>query len=132
VAFSSSSPAKEQVQEEVIHLLQQSTGQGSGISSPNSFAELFAKMGYDHGTGGESSIHRDDEKKNSVQPTVTKGTDYQVSNQDLSGGEGRAWKNIAQQHGIMSANLQQFNQHVLSVAKDPKSAKYGPVLNLAG
>ena len=60
VSFSSSNPTFEQVQHEVIHVVQQGQGQGSGISQPEAGSELYAKLGVMMGTGADASLHRDE------------------------------------------------------------------------
>ncbi len=130
VAFRDASPSRDQVFEEVAHVVQQSRGQGRGVSDQGASSERYAGAGQAVGSGADASLHRDaagaDEEEISLpakadsiaEITIKPGGTYTVSEADLDNGEGEAWKKIARAHGMHEDLLIPFNQHVASVEVD--------------
>lgn len=109
VAFSDAQPSYEQAREEVIHVLQQSRGQGRGISSPRSAAEESARLGVNHGAGNDASLHRQEKQ---VRPKLAPSTAYTLQAEDIDDGvfsDSILWERIARAHGITTAALKDRN-----------------------
>jgi hypothetical protein len=133
VFFTAAAPSREQVGEEVAHVLQ--GHHGTGTSRPSDAAEHEAVDAGARAARGEPveiearsdghAIHRD-----AVLPShagdpdapatgelkLAPGTTCTVGEVDLAGGEAAAWNTIARAHGMKVGHLVAFNQHVSSVA----------------
>lgn len=135
VYFSSPNPSYAQQREEVIHLVQQSRAQGSGISDPSGRSERNAKRGVLSGNGSDASIHRDENDQTNetqiVDIEILPGHEYVISESDYNTNEAECMESIARSHGMMSKHLLFFNQHVASLATAPEMARYATIPNLS-
>jgi hypothetical protein len=134
VAFTDASPDRSQVREEIIHLLQQSRGQGRGVSDPRSSSERSAKSGRNAGSGRDASIHRDEDhgSQEAAEFTLPPGVEHTVTAADMAaGGEEEVWTHIARTNGMMGSLLIAFNQHVLSVSEGSVPGPFAEVPALA-
>lgn len=108
VVFTDANPSYEQAREEVIHVLQQSRGQGSGLSSPSSGAEQNARAGINQGTGSDASLHR---QANQVRPKLAPPTSYSLQDVDIDYRlwDSIRWDRVAQAHGVTEDALRDRN-----------------------
>jgi hypothetical protein len=129
VFFSTANPEREQVAEEVAHVLQGHRGQG--VSRPGDTSEREAVDAATRAARGEQvevtpgsdgkGVHRDaalpSRAKDVKQVRLATGTDYTVSKEDMVDGEGNAWTRIADATGMKVGHLAAFNTHVQTVAE---------------
>jgi hypothetical protein len=129
VFFSTANPDREQVAEEVAHVLQGHRGQG--VSRPGDTSEREAVSAATAAARGEQvevesesdghGVHRDaalpgrstDVKAVKLAP----GGTYTVTAADMESGEGAAWEKVADAHGMKVGHLTAFNTHVQTVAE---------------
>lgn len=101
------------------------------MSSQGAASERYAGAGQAVGTGADASLHRDaagpdveeevqlpDRAEGVGEITIAPGKAYAVTEADLEGGEGQAWRKIARDHGMHENRLIPFNQHIASVEVD--------------
>lgn len=129
VFFSTANPEREQVAEEVAHVLQGHRGQG--VSRPGDTSEREAVDAATRAARGEQvevspgsdgkGVHRDaalpSRAKDVKQVRLATGTEYTVTKEDMADGEGRAWTRIAESMGMKVGHLAAFNTHVQTVAE---------------
>lgn len=126
VFFQETNPGREQVAEEVAHVLQQH--RGSGTSRPGDASEREAVEAAAAASRGESvtvapgsdgrGVHRDASLPSRAgdvrQVRLAPGSTYKVTADDLAGGESLAWEKIGERFGMKAGHLAAFNSHVVS------------------
>ncbi len=129
VYFSTANPDRQQVAEEVAHVLQGHRGQG--VSRPGDTSEREAVSAAVGAARGEEvevesesdghGVHRDaalpGRSADIKQVRLAPGNTYVVSNEDMASGESGAWEKIAEAHGMKVGHLAAFNTHVQTVAE---------------
>lgn len=128
VFFASANPGREQVAEEVAHVLQGHRGQG--VSRPGDTSEREAVSAATSAARGEQvdvesgsdgrGVHRDAAPSRSTdvkQVKLAPGGAYTVTAEDMANGEGAAWEKVAEAHGMKVGHLAAFNTHVQTVAE---------------
>ncbi len=129
VFFADANPAREQVAEEIAHVLQQH--RGTGTSRPGDASEREAVGAAAAAARGEQvevapgsdgrGVHRDADLPSKAadvkQIKLAPGSTYKVVADDLSFGEAGAWEKIAERFGMKQGHLAAFNTHVETVSE---------------